>query len=369
VVKKMKTVVVFGATGFTGRLVVQALLDLGVRDVILGGRNEARLAELSELHGGLPYRVADALAPDTLEPLVEGAHVVVDTAGPFSLYGEPVVRAAIAAGAHFLDTTGEQSYMTCILERYYGTAKGKRLVVVNGHAFEFALGYCAAALLAEWDPGLSTIDVFNRVYGFGATRGTQKSALEQISSEALIRKGGRLVRRGASPRPKWVTWPDSGKREPAVPFPGGEALHLARAHPHVLNVTTNLAMPAKIALPMMAVWSARPALGLLEKTGAFEPIRRFIDAGPEGPSEAQRKKNGFKVLARGESRGARRAVLVKGTDGYGITGVIAALGAKMLLEGAPLAYGVVSTDQAFGAQRFLDALAPHGVSVSRHDLA
>jgi short subunit dehydrogenase-like uncharacterized protein len=364
----MKTVVVFGATGFTGRLVVEALLELGVRNVILGGRNEAKLAELSEAHGGLTFRVADALVPSTLGPLVQGAHVVVDTAGPFTLYGEPVVRAALAAGAHFLDTTGEQSYMTLVLERYYGTAKGKRLVVVNGHAFEFALGYCASALLAEWDPGLSTIDVFNRTYGFGASRGTQKSALEQLSSEALIRRGGRIVRRGPSPLPKWVTWPDTGKREPAAPFPGGEALHLMRAHPHVLNVTTNLALPAKIAAPLMAAWSARPALGLLSKMGAFEPLRRLIDAGPEGPSDEQRKKNGFKVLARGQSGSVRRAVLVKGTDGYGITGVIAALGAKMLLEGEPLSYGVVSTDQAFGAQRFLDALAPHGVSVSRHDL-
>jgi short subunit dehydrogenase-like uncharacterized protein len=365
----MKRVVVFGATGYTGRLVVAALLNQGVRDVVLGGRDESKLSEQSQAHGGLEYRVADATDSESLQRLTQGAHVVVDTAGPFSRFGEPVVRAALAAGAHFLDTTGEQAYMARIVERYHGPAKGKGLAVVNGQAFEFALGYSAAALLCEWDPGLERVDVFNRTYGFGTTRGTRKSALAQLASEALVRRGGRLVRRGASPLPKWVTWPDTHVREPAVPFPGGEALHLGRAHPEVLDVSTNLAVPSKLALPLMAAWSSRSLVGLAAKAGLVEWLERSIDAGSEGPAEDERKRSGFKVLARGASRGALRAVLVKGNDPYGITGVIAALGAKLLLESPPLMTGVISTDQAFGAQRFLDALAAHGVSVSRHELS
>ena len=363
----MKSVVVFGATGYTGRLVVESLLALGVRKVVLGGRDEQRLRALSEKHGGLEYRVADALHPETLAALVAGAHVVISTAGPFSLYGEPVVRAALAHDAHFLDTTGEQSYMARILERYHGLAKGKGLAVVNAQAYEFALGYCACALLAEWDPAIHTIDVFNRVFGFGASRGTQKSALEQITASALVRRDGRLVERSLSPLPKPVSWPD-GKRELSVPFPGGEALFLARVHPQVRNVTTNLALPARLAAPLMAAWSARPLWRALSKTGAFDVARRFIDASPEGPEESSRKHAGFRTLARGRSEVATRAVMVTGQDAYGITGVIAALGAKLLLEGEPRMAGVVSTDQAFGAQAFLDALAPHGVRVSKHDL-
>lgn len=364
----MKTVVVFGATGFTGRLVVEALLDQGERSVVLGGRSEAALRALSEKHGGLPWRVADALEPSTLGPLVSGAHVVISTAGPFTTYGEPVVRAALAAGAHFLDTTGEQAYMARILERYHGAAVEKRVAVVNAQAFEFALGYSAAALLAEWDPAIHTIDVFNRVYGFGATRGTQQSALRQAVEAALVRKGGRLTPRGLSPVPEWVTWPDTGKREPAAPFPGGEALHLVRSHPEVLNVTTNLAMPARVALPLMAGWSARPLLALASRAGLLEPLRRMIQSGSEGPSEQRRERSAFKVLARGKSDVATRGVLIQGRDAYGITGVIAALGAKLLCAGPPRAVGVISTDQAFGAEPFLKALEPHGVTFGRHEM-
>lgn len=364
----MKTVVVFGATGFTGKLVVSALLSLGVKNVILGGRDEDKLEALAQAHGGLAYRVADARRPETLPALVRGAHVVVDTAGPFIELGEPVVRAAIDAGAHFLDTTGEQAYMARVLERYHGAAKLGKLVVVNGHAFEFALGYCTASLLADSDPDIDTIDVFNRVSGLGSSRGTMKSALRELMEPALIRKNGRLVRRGPSPLPIRVRMPGSDKTELAVPFPGGEALHLARSHPGVLNVTTNLVMPDKLAITLMAAWSVRPTLRALDKLGALEPVRERLDAGPEGPTDAQRARQRFKVLARGQGRGKTRGVLAEGVDIYGITGKIAALGAKLLLEGAPLTYGVVSTDQAFGARAFLAALAPHGVEVSRHAL-
>jgi short subunit dehydrogenase-like uncharacterized protein len=360
-------VVVFGATGFTGKLVVESLRALGVSEIVLGGRHEDKLQALADRHGGLEIRVADARRPDTLSGLVRGAHVVVDTAGPFIELGEPVVRAAIDAGAHFLDTTGEQAYMARVLERYHGAAKLKKLAVVNGHAFEFALGYCVASLLADWDPEIDTIDVFNRVAGFGASRGTRKSAVGALMEEALIRRDGRLVRRGLSPVPMRVTMPESDRIELAVPFPGGEALHLSRAHPQVLNVTTNLVLPDRMAIALMGAWSMRPALRTLGRLGALDTVLHKIDEGPEGPSDDERERQAFKVLARGGGGGRGRSVLATGRDPYGITGVIAALGAKLLTEGPPHAVGVVSTDQAFGARAFLDALRPHGVEVSRHE--
>jgi hypothetical protein len=139
-------------------------------------------------------------------------------------------------------------------------------------------------------------------------------------------------------------------------------------HPQVKNVTTNLVLPSKLAVPMMGVWSARPVLRGLARLGALEPLKRRIDELPEGPTEDVRARQDFQVLARGKSERGTRAILVTGRDPYGITGVIAALGAKLLCHAPPRATGVVSTDQAFGTLEFLDALAPHGVAVSEHAL-
>lgn len=358
-----KQVVVFGATGYTGRLVVEALLGLGVGDVVLGGRNREKLEQLSEKHGGLEVRVADATRDETLGPLAEGAHVVISTAGPFDLYGEPVVRAAVEAGAHFLDTTGEQAYMLRVLERYHDLARQKQVAVVNAQAFEYAVGYCAAALLAETLHALDRIDVFNRVEGFAATHGTMKSAVLGMTAPALVRRRGRLVERGLSPVPMRVHVPGE-RRELAIPFPGGEALHLLRSYPWIKNVTTNLVVPRPVALGTMVLWSARPVLRIAKRAGALEPVLRWIDSQPEGPSEADRRKQPFKVYARGRGNNHVRGVVVSGVDPYGITGTIAALGAKLLLDGAPRETGVVSTNQAFGAERFLHELAPFGASVA-----
>lgn len=356
---------VFGATGFTGKLVVKSLLDMGVSDVVLGGRNRDKLTALATEHGGLEVRVADATLPETLGPLVSGAHVVISTAGPFDRYGEPVVQAALEAGAHFLDTTGEQAYMRRVQERYHDVARQKHVAVVNAQAFEYAIGYCAAALLADTIHALDRLDVFNRVEGFGATRGTMKSAVLGITAPALVRRRGRLVERGLSPVPMRVHIPGE-KHELAIPFPGGEALHLPHSYPWIKNITTNLVMPRPVAAAAMTFWSARPALRLVQLAGGLKPVLRWIDSQPEGPSEASRRKTPFKVYARGKGNNHVRGVVVSGIDPYGITGTISALGAKLLLDGAPKASGVVSTNQAFGAQRFLDELAPSGVSVARY---
>jgi short subunit dehydrogenase-like uncharacterized protein len=277
----MKPILVFGASGFTGKLVVSALLRLGASNVILAGRDPTKLRTLSAEHGGLEYRVADVTEPASLDTAARGAHVVISTAGPFLRYGEPVVRAALSAGAHFLDTAGEQAYMMQILERYHGAASAKQLVVINGHAFEFAIGYCVAALLAESRPELDTIDVFNRVQGFDPSRGTQKSGVLAFAADAYVRKDGRLVKRGASPIPLRVQMPGLARLEPAIPFPGGEALHLARSYPHVRNVTTNLVVPPAVASVLMALWTARPALRGLQSIGALEPVLARIDRGAE----------------------------------------------------------------------------------------
>lgn len=358
----MSEVVVFGATGFTGKLTVSALIEMGIRPVI-GGRSEAKLQALSEAHGGLETRVADATDASTLPALVKGAKVVVDTAGPFVQFGEPVVSAAIGAGAHFLDTTGEQGYMARIQAFYHGAARTKKLAVVNGQAFEFALGYCAAALLAESDPTLDTIDVFNRAESFTATRGTLKSGIAAVAQDCVCRRHGRLQPLGYSPIPKRIKNPVTGRTELAIPFPGGEALHLNRGYPHIQNTTTNLVQPAPLALAAMGGWSLRGGVKKLYEAGRLAPLIKRIDAGSEGPTPDQRKRQPFLVTARGSGPHSRGGtVFVQGNDPYGITAVIAALGAKLLLEDGPKETGVISTDQAFGARKFLDALAPYDVT-------
>src|SRR5690242_4394080 len=97
--------VIYGATGFTGRLMLDGALALGLRPV-LSGRDEGRLGALAE-QLGLEYRVARLGDPAALDEALRGMRVVLHAAGPFSETSRPMVDACLRAGVHYLDITGE----------------------------------------------------------------------------------------------------------------------------------------------------------------------------------------------------------------------------------------------------------------------
>jgi short subunit dehydrogenase-like uncharacterized protein len=360
----MKPVLVFGATGYTGRLVVSSLLELGVRDVVLAGKSEDKLRTLSAESGNLEYRLADATRPETLQEMVRGAHVVVSTVGPFIEFGEPVVRAALEQGAHFLDTSGEQAYMLRILDRFDEAARAKRCAIVNAQAFEYALGCCAGALLAENDPEVTSVDVIYRVERFQMSRGTQRTAPSVVSGTALMRRNGALVEVGPFVAPGRVRFPERSSIDWTIPLPGGEALHLARAYPRLKDVTTNIVLPAPLAVAVTAGWPTRKVTEWLYRKNSVRAAVERMTARTPGPDEASRRAQRFQVMARCPNATRLQAVIVSGSDVYGITGTIAALGARLLVDGEPKAVGVISTNQAFGARPFLEALEPYGIRLT-----
>jgi short subunit dehydrogenase-like uncharacterized protein len=104
-------------------------------DPILGGRNRATLERMAEAVGAPELRVADATHPTSLAPLMDGIGCVVNCAGPFVRLGEPVLRAAIEAGAHYLDTTGEQLWMARMMDLLSADAERNGVTAILAHAF------------------------------------------------------------------------------------------------------------------------------------------------------------------------------------------------------------------------------------------
>src|SRR6266536_3603268 len=111
----MPKIVLFGATGYTGRLVAGALVDAGTSP-LLAGRDRDRLDALSARLGGLETTIADAARPESLRALLDQGDVLVSTVGPFAVRGEAVLRAAVEAGATYLDSSGEPSFIRRVFE-------------------------------------------------------------------------------------------------------------------------------------------------------------------------------------------------------------------------------------------------------------
>ena len=137
-------VVLFGATGYTGRLTAEAMAAAGARPV-LAGRDRARLEALAGRLGGLPVAEADTARPDSVRALVGPGDVLVSTVGPFMVHGEPAVRAAVDAGATYLDATGEPPFLRRVFEENGPRAAG-RCALIPAFGYDFVPGNLAGAL-------------------------------------------------------------------------------------------------------------------------------------------------------------------------------------------------------------------------------
>src|SRR6266516_1615073 len=116
-----KPVVVYGASGYTGRLVCEYLREFNL-PFVAAGRDAARVQAVMDRVPGIEtanYEVAEVEhTVEGLTDLFTGAQVVCNMVGPFAKYGHEVVEACIAADCHYLDTTGEQDWMIACDEGY-----------------------------------------------------------------------------------------------------------------------------------------------------------------------------------------------------------------------------------------------------------
>jgi short subunit dehydrogenase-like uncharacterized protein len=163
------SVVVFGASGVTGRRVAAYLAErAGEVDArwAVAGRDAAKLERvLGEIGVTAPETiVADVADPASLTAMASRTRVVLDLVGPYSLYGEPVIEACVANGAHYADLTGEIPFVRRTIDTYHERAVAAGVKIVEVCGFE-ALPPDLAVLLADetarerWGEGLSEADV------------------------------------------------------------------------------------------------------------------------------------------------------------------------------------------------------------------
>ena len=170
-----KPVVVYGASGYTGRLVCEYLRELGI-PFVAAGRDKARLQEVIEKIPGIEdvehevVEVGHEVGP--LTELFSGASVVCNIVGPFIKHGTEAVEASLAAGCHYLDTTGEQDWVLDAKERWGGKFAEKGLLLSPGVAQMYTTGEIAANICLE-TPGVDTLDILVLWKGFPTQASTQ----------------------------------------------------------------------------------------------------------------------------------------------------------------------------------------------------
>jgi len=330
-------VVVYGATGHTGRFVVEELLRRGFATVI-SGRDEERLEKLAAEWGTVAVRPASVDDPGALDRALAGAAAVINCAGPFAVTAGPVVEAALRAGIPYVDVAAEIEANISMFADHAEAARNAGAIVVPAMAFFGGLGdLLVTAAMGEW----TAADEVHVAYGLSSwhpTAGTRVAG--QVSHD---RRAGRRVRftDGA------LEYHDDEATKEDWRFPEPLGRRAVIAEFSMADVVT---VPSHVAVPEVRTYMAVEAARDLANVGTPAPAP--VDA-------LGRSDQTFVVDVAVRADGVDRRATASGQDIYAVTAPLAVEAVARILAGETRTAGVASAGAIFDAADFLRALSPH----------
>lgn len=365
-------IVVFGATGYTGRLTAQSLVERGAQATV-AGRDERRLRTLADELGGLDVAVADVARPAAVRDLVERGDVLVSTVGPFTRLGEPAVEAAIAAGAWYLDSTGEPPFVRRVFEYFGPRAEAAGAGLVTAFGYDFVPGNLAGALvLREAGERATRVDVgYFALGGPGALRGAAsrgtRASLAAVALEPMFawRDGIRQEFAGARVR----SFDVRGRSRQALSIGGSEHFALPRVFPWLRQVDVYLGWFGGATRALRTASRTTPVLARMP--GVRAGLRAAGGRAMRGPARdpdpaTAARVRSYVVAAAFDGSGRQLGeVHLSGGDPYELTGRVLAWGAVRAADAGLPRWGALGPVEAFGLDELEAACADAGLTRSQ----
>lgn len=322
----MSDFVLYGAYGYTGRLIVQTAGQYGLRP-LLAGRDADRLRALADTHG-LDYVAVSLDDGPGLERLLAPYPVVLHAAGPFVRTAAAMHAACLASDTHYLDITGEIDAFALAYDRD-AAFRTAGLMAMPGVGFDVVPTDCMAAFCHHRLPDATHLELAFAWQGGGVSHGTALTAVEGLGRPGTVRQDGRL--QPVPPAHKTATFPFTADRDLlAVTIPWGDVF-TAYHTTGIPNVETYIAAPpAQVRLMKLSRY-----LGPLLRTGWIKNFfRRRVKARPAGPNPARREAGEAYVFARvTNAAGQTFAARLRTPEGYTLTAHTALGITKKMLAG------------------------------------
>jgi short subunit dehydrogenase-like uncharacterized protein len=359
-------IVLFGATGFTGELTARALVARGASPLLVG-RDAGRVEALAAGLGGLPTAVADATAPGAalaLAGLLSRGDVLVSTVGPFHRWGTAAVQGAIAAGAHYLDSTGEPPFIRTVFERHDAAAREAGSGLLTAMGYDYVPGNLAGALaLREAGERATRVDV---AYFVSGDRAGQFSGGTRASAAGMLAEPSYAFADGALARERGARHVRNFDGRPAISIGASEQFALPRVHPGLRDVGVWLGWFGPASRPLQ-VLSAGTALATRlpgVRRAITSSAARLIPGSTGGPDAATRARARSHVVAvASDATGATLAtVRIEGTSPYDFTAEMLAWGAMRAADGALIGAGALGPVDGFGLDELERGVASAGIA-------
>jgi short subunit dehydrogenase-like uncharacterized protein len=307
---------IYGANGYTGALIAREAKSRG-KSPILAGRNEPQIAALrNELQ--LPARVFSLGSPPAIAEALRGISLVLNCAGPFSQTALPMMRACIAARAHYLDITGEIAVFESA-HRLDAEAKAAGVVLCPGVGFDVVPTDCVALMLKRALPEATELALGFDMTGRNMSKGTAKTFVESMGNTGMVRRGGRLVEFPIGRGGRRIDFGRGERR--AMPIPWGDVFTA-----HYTTGIPNIAVYTPISPLSAAISRLNSVLAPLFRSAAAQNwLKSWVEKNVRGPDASTREANRCWVW--GEARdaeGHRKTIRIATLEGYSLT-VVAAL--------------------------------------------
>jgi short subunit dehydrogenase-like uncharacterized protein len=348
--KQTRQFLIYGATGFTGKLTARHAKIRGLAP-LLAGRNEAKLKAVAQPLG-FQYRVFGLSDPVAIDAALEKVDAVLHIAGPFSATSKPMADACLRTGTHYLDITGEIDVLEALAQRD-AEARRAGIMMLPGVGFDVVPSDCLALYLKQRLPDVIDLKIY--IGGLNAlSHGTAKSMVEAVPLGTRVRRDGRIIT--PSPRPKETTCDFGDGPTPTIVIPWGD-VSTAYYSTKIPNIEVRMAAtrPMRVAANLPGLPRRLMGTSIVQSL-----LKARIDRMPEGPTD-EVLRTGHRILigvvtnARGETSRARlttsQGYLLTAQTGVEIARRVAAGEAKPGFQTPSLVFGSDFILQFDGARR------------------
>ncbi|MFM9487186.1 saccharopine dehydrogenase family protein [Pseudomonas monachiensis] len=362
-----RKVLVYGASGYTGKLVSESLAQRGIPFYMAGrtrSRLEAALQIVEERHGQ-PVDAQIVVANNDLEsllPLFAEVDVVINVAGPFMQIAWPVVEACLEAGCHYMDTTGEQDWTAAIGEKFGAAFAAKGLLLCPANSFMWAAGSLAAEVVLE-NPQIDSLDICYQIDNGLPSEASTKSFLRMVCndvSQYYLEQG------------EYKSWPNDVAYQVSVPYrnallsahPWGGACEPVwfKNDPRVRNCKVLTAVGEHMIGPVIQAIKAfntvAPGLTQQQREEWTNHMGDQMDTG-EPPKDSLDVQRGV-IVVHGQGRQITTSYVMNLSAAYTWTGDLCAEGALRLLDNRQKNVGFQSPAKAFGHRELIQFFHERG---------
>ncbi len=329
----------YGANGYTGRLMAEAAVARGLRP-LLAGRNAEALKALAESLD-LEWKAIDLADANALREALRDVDAVMHCAGPFSATCAPMLEACLASGTHYLDITGEiDVFAHC--QSNDARAKQAGVLVLPGAGFDVVPTDCLAAQLKRDLPDATHL-VLAFEAGGGPSPGTAKTSVEGLGKGGRVRENGELKRVPLAWKVRYFE--REGVQRSAMTIPWGDVC-TAYFSTGIPNIEVYMAVPPATIRRVRRLRLLGPLLGWKP---VQELLKRQVERKVRGPSNDSRERSATWVWGEAtNARGQRVARRLRTPNGYTLT-VDAALGIIERLAQGDVPSGFHTASQLMGA--------------------